>query len=235
MIAMKNLSLLRHSLFITLAVLMIVTSCSKKSEDTPPVPLTVKDVDGNIYKAVTLGSQVWMQENLRTTRYRNADPLSNLTADSSWSESTAGAYCDYENDTAQSAVYGRLYNWHAVNDSRKICPEGWHVPTDQEWQALVDFLGGDAVAGGKLKEAGTAHWAAPNTGATNESGFTALPGGSRLNDGMFLLNGTHAFFWSATATTGDYAWYRYIEDLDATIGRTAENVRNGLSIRCVRD
>jgi uncharacterized protein (TIGR02145 family) len=138
---------------------------------------TVTDIDGNIYHTVTIGTQVWMVENLKTTKYRNGDPIPNVTGNA-WAALTTGAYCWYNNDAATyKATYGALYNWYAVADSRNIAPTGWHVPTDAEWTTLTTFLGGESVAGGKLKETGTNHWTSPNTGATNETGFTALPGG----------------------------------------------------------
>lgn len=142
--------------------------------DCPP---TVTDYDGNVYQTVLIGDQCWMMENLKVTHYRNGDPIPHVTDGVTWGNLTSGAYCNYNNDEGNVATYGRLYNWYAVDDSRNIAPAGWHVPSDAEWQTLVDYLGGDAVAGGKMKEAGTTHWASPNTGATNESGFTALPGG----------------------------------------------------------
>ena len=130
---------------------------------TLPQTSTVTDIDGNVYQTVTIGTQEWMAENLKVTHYRNGDPIQLVTDDSSWSNLSTGAYCDYDNDGDNVAVYGRLYNWFAVNDSRAIAPAGWHVATAADWQTLIDILGGDAVAGGKMKEAGTAHWLAPNT------------------------------------------------------------------------
>jgi len=127
---------------------------------------SVVDIDGNFYHAVAIGTQVWMAENLRTTKYRDGSPIPNVTDSSVWILTTEGAYCNYNNDTTHSNTYGRLYNWYAVIDTRNIAPEGWHVPTQDEWNTLVQFLGGGAVAGGKLKETGTAHWNSPNRGAT---------------------------------------------------------------------
>ena len=139
---------------------------------------TVVDIDGNVYNTVTIGTQVWMVENLKTTKYRNGDAIPNVTGNASWVALSTGAYCWYNNDAATyKATYGALYNWYAVGDSRNIAPSGWHVATDSEWTTLSTFLGGESIAGDKLKEIGTSHWLSPNTGATNSNGFTAFPGG----------------------------------------------------------
>jgi len=194
------------------------------------------DIDGNEYKTMVIGEQCWGKENLKATHYRNGDPVPNVTDGEEWAGLFTGAYCDYINDPANVATYGRLYNWFAVIDSRNIAPNGWHVPTDAEWQTLVDYLGGDAVAGGKLKEAGTMHWNSPNTGATNESGFTAFPGGYRGFDGDYGNMGNFGYFWSSTESYDGYVWYRYLYYLHSRAGHTSNaSERDGLSIRCVRD
>ena len=137
------------------------------------VPETFTDIDGNVYHAVVIGTQTWMVENLKTTKYSNGDPIPTAVT-----SLTPGAYCMYNNDAVTyKADYGALYNWYAVADSRNIAPAGWHVPTKTDWTTLTDYLGGESVASGKLKENGSSHWLTPNTGATNSSGFTALPGG----------------------------------------------------------
>jgi uncharacterized protein (TIGR02145 family) len=195
----------------------------------------VTDIDGNVYETVTIGSQVWMAENLKVTHYRNGDAIPNVTDGTTWSESSSGAYCEYNNDINNVATYGRLYNWFAINDSRNIAPAGWHVPTDAEWQTLVDYLGGNTVAGGKLKESGTSHWYSPNTGATNESGFSGLPGGCRTNYGNYGSIGTYAFFWSATEDNSNYAWYCYLNCSNSEVYRVNSNKHYGFSVRCVKD
>ena len=160
--------------------------------------LTVTDIDGNIYNSVTIGNQVWMAENLKTTKYQNGEAIPNVTDDTEWSNLVTGAYSDYNNDPSNSDTYGRLYNWYAVDDSRNICPSGWHVPNYSEWTTLENYLGGYLVAGGKLKETGTTHWSSPNTGATNETGFTALPAGGRgSNPGDFIYLGERAVWWTS--------------------------------------
>ncbi|MDD5426224.1 MAG: fibrobacter succinogenes major paralogous domain-containing protein [candidate division Zixibacteria bacterium] len=207
---------------------------------------TVTDIDGNIYQTVKIGDQWWMAENLKVTRYRNNDPIPNVTDSATWASLTEGAYCNYDNDEGNVAIYGRLYNGHAVNDSRNLAPEGWHVPTDEEWKQLEMYLGmsqteADAFGlrgtdeGDKLRETGTTHWLNPNTGATNESGFTALPGGySDLNCNFFSM-GYAASFWSSTELTSNYAWFRALSYDNSQVYRFYDDKRGGFSVRCVRD
>ncbi|PKK84270.1 MAG: hypothetical protein CVT49_04700 [candidate division Zixibacteria bacterium HGW-Zixibacteria-1] len=198
---------------------------------------SVMDIDGNMYSTIQIGSQCWMAENLKVTHYRNGDPIPNVTDDGVWAELATGAYCNYNNDEGNVATYGRLYNWYAVDDSRNIAPEGWHVPTDAEWQTLVDYLGGETVAGGKMKEAGTSHWLSPNTDATNESGFSALPGGNRYYYGGYGGVTGSGIFWSSTEReiADIAAWYRLLNFASSAVFRNAEYKKGGLSVRCVRD
>ncbi len=199
---------------------------------------TVTDIDGNVYNTVTIGSQVWMVENLKTTKYRSGDLIANVTDNAAWAALATGAYCWYNNNAATyKATYGALYNWYAVADSRNIAPTGWHVPTDAEWTILKDYLGGTRVADGKLKEAGTAHWLTPNTDATNSTGFTALPGGYRLYlGGAFYDVGEVGYWWSSTAYDAYNAWYRDLYYYyNANAYRVNNNKQEGFSVRCVRD
>jgi uncharacterized protein (TIGR02145 family) len=196
---------------------------------------TVTDIDGNVYQTVTIGSQVWMAENLKVTHYRNGDSIPNVTSVSAWANLKTGAYCEYNDDVSNIATYGRLYNWHAAVDSRNIAPAGWHVPTDAEWQTLVDYLGDSTVAGGKMKEVGATHWLSPNTGATNESGFTALPGGCRHFLGTYYSMRGYAIFWSSTEINSLGAWYRSLISSDSVIHRNCDYTRTGYSVRCVKD
>jgi len=194
------------------------------------------DIDSNIYPTVKIGDQWWMAENLKVTRYRNGDDIPIVTDDTEWKNLTTGAYCNYNNNSDNADIYGRLYNWYAVNDSRNIAPLGWHVPSDEEWQTLIDYLGGESVAGGKLKETGTTHWNSPNEGATNESGFAALPGGDRYYYGAFNSLGTLAYFWSSTEyNLSSHAWYRLLGYYSADVTRTSNRKRDGFSVRLVRD
>jgi uncharacterized protein (TIGR02145 family) len=209
-------------------------------------PATVTDIDGNSYNTVTIGSQVWMVENLKVTHYRNGDEIPNVTDGSTWNYLTTGAQCAYGNDANNVASYGRLYNWYAVDDSRGIAPQGWHVPTDEDWKQLEMYLGmsqadADLIGqrgtdeGDKLKEAGTSHWNSPNTGATNETGFSALPGGHRYSNGNFFNLGAYANFWSSTEGTSNYVLDRLLIVNYSGIARYQDDKRFGYSVRCVRD
>lgn len=193
------------------------------------------DVEGNFYHTIILGDQEWMVENLKTTRYRNGDTISNITGDNPWCFYTDGAWCDYNNDPSISNVYGKLYNWFAVIDERNIAPHGWHIPTNDEWLKLVEYLGGETIAGGKMKEDGSAHWITPNVGAISSSGFMGLPGGNRMaNSGFFYLQ-QNAVWWSSTEQQSDFAYNLSIfsSSADAFILSSPSNFGN--SIRCVRD
>lgn len=200
---------------------------------------SVKDIDGNVYKIVKIGDQWWMAENLKVTHFRNGDEIPNREDDDEW-DSGSLAYCNYNNDIANGERYGHLYNWFVVNDSRKIAPEGWHVATDEEWQKLIEFLGGDTMAGGKMKSIGTIDdaglWKSPNNGATNESGFSAVPGGYRYNHGDFDGIGSTPYFWSSTESNGGNAWHRYLYNGNASIYRDDVGWKQaGYSVRCVKD
>jgi uncharacterized protein (TIGR02145 family) len=195
----------------------------------------VTDSDGNLYHTVAIGTQVWMVENLKTTHYRNGDTIAMVTDNKQWSRLVTSASCNFKNDIKKGDVYGRLYNWYAVADTRNICPPGWHVPTQDEWQQLIGFLGGEFVAGGKLKEAGIAHWVSPNSEATNSSGFTALPAGSRDNgNGRFNHSGTYTYFWSATESH-ESAWGYNLSFYYAGIGHFEFDKTFGISVRCIKD
>jgi uncharacterized protein (TIGR02145 family) len=207
---------------------------------------------GSIGDSVTIGTQVWMLKNLDVDKYRNGDPIPHVTDPTQWASLTTGAWCYCDNDSAMGAIYGKLYNWYAVSDPRGLAPAGWHVPTDDEWKALEMYLGmtqsqADATGlywrgtneGGKLKEAGTAHWQSPNTGADNSSGFTALPGGSRSSiDGSFYTVGYLGCWWlrgecSGGVTVG--ACTRTLYSTNAGVARDPLNSKCGVSVRCVRD
>lgn len=211
---------------------------SRSPLNCPPTidcPETVTDIDGNVYQTVKIGDQCWMKENLKVTHYRNGDAIPNVTGDD-WSGLFTGAYCDYDNNEGNVAVYGRLYNWYAVDDSRGLAPEGWHVPSENEWQTLADYLGGEAVAGGKMKEVGIVHWLSPNTGATNESGFTALPGGYRFDVGNFSDMNIYAIFWSSTEFDFSSAWSHGLNNAYEGLIPFDDNFKQfGFSVRCVKD
>lgn len=200
---------------------------------------TVTDIDGNIYHYITIGTQQWMVENLKTTRYRNGDAISYITSADTWSrclDTSSPAYCNLGNDPNNANPYGRLYNWYAVNDSRYIAPSGWHVPTEAEWTILANYLGGESVAAGKLKEAGLTHWRSPNTDATNSSGFTALPAGTRDYAGSFDLFGTRGVYWSSNQYDNANAYLRnfYYDNSDVFKGGIYYFKNLGNSVRCIK-
>ena len=220
---------------LSFVIFMLIVSCSDSSTEPEDSGNTVTDIDGNVYQTVKIGDQVWMAENLKVTHYRNGKQIPNVINDSLWTELSTGACCAFNNDNIYVQTYGLLYNWYAVNDSRNIAPEGWHVPTDEEWQTLIDSLGGNSLAGGKMKETGTTHWNEPNTGATNESGFTALPAGYRsCSTGTFGLLNSSVYWW-ASDEFRDYAWRRFLGYQYSEINRSYGIERFGHSVRLIKD
>ncbi|MBV5313662.1 MAG: hypothetical protein JZU47_10225 [Prolixibacteraceae bacterium] len=195
----------------------------------------VTDADGNVYPTIKIGNQIWMAENLKTTKYNDGTTIPNVTDNTTWAALKTGAYCYYNNDAINyKATYGTLYNWYAVNTNR-LCPAGWHVPTDSEWTTLTTYIGGESVAGGKLKGTGTTHWLTPNTGATNEVGFTALPAGYRGSNGTFYYIGYGGYWWSSTEYLTNYVWHWYVFYSDSGVRRYGYTKEHGFSVRCVRD
>lgn len=194
----------------------------------------VTDYDGNTYKTVVIGKQEWTAENLNVSHYRNGDVIPQVTNKEEWSKLTTGAWCYYSNNSENGKTYGKLYNWYAVNDKRGLAPEGWHIPSDAEWTELTDYLGGEEVAGGKLKA--TSLWKSPNKGGTNSSGFAAFPGGLRHDYGRFSYVGSNGYFWSTSVY--DYsrlAWIRYLVCAGSDVIRFTSFETYGFSIRCVKD
>ena len=209
-------------------------------------PFVTVDIDGNNFKTVKIGDQWWMAENLKVTHYRNGDSIPNVTDNDQWENLSSGAYCVIYNDESNADTYGYLYNWYAVNDIRNIAPEGWHVPTDEDWKELEMYLGMSRSEadntewrgtdeGGKMKEAGTAHWKSPNISATNQSGFSALPGTFRYYNGNYQLIGYYCCFWSSTESSSGRAWSRNLDFNHSGVQRTSYAKLSGLSVRCVRD
>jgi uncharacterized protein (TIGR02145 family) len=196
-------------------------------------PSVVADIDGNLYTTITIGTQTWMKQDLKTTRLNDGTPIPNVTDVETWIWLTTPGYCWYNNDNAHSATYGALYNWYAVNTG-KLAPKGWHVATDAEWTTLSNFLGGEAVAGGKLKEVGFVHWQSPNTGATDETGFSALPGGCRYGDGNFGGLTLAGEWWCPVGNGTRYSRFiaYYLQDIQRDL---QEQRSNGRSVRLVRD
>jgi uncharacterized protein (TIGR02145 family) len=221
-----------------------------------PCGAPISDIDGNVYNTVLIGAQCWTKENLRVRKYNNGRSIpfdatgGSGGSSSTWQNLTIGAHTIYANDSTTTpsnrTKYGYLYNWYAAKgiyttgtitstDTLNICPSGWHVPTDTEWTTLTTELGGESVAGGKMKSIGTAYWNSPNAGATNESGFSALPGGFRNGDGSFSDIRNLAWFWSATEYDYSYAWYRYLNYNFGFKYRNYNLKSLGASIRCLKD
>lgn len=202
----------------------------------------VTDIDGNTYNTVTIGTQTWMQENLKTTRYSDGESIPNVTDNTEWSNLSSPSYCWYDNnEAAYKDTYGAIYNWYTVdsgsNGNKNLCPTGWHVPNYSEWTVLIDFLGGPVEVGGKLKETGTTHWLSPNTGATNESGFSALPAGGRGGDssGEFLPLGMQGHWWFSKDLDG-YHYVQIVQHDNASLhGNMGIDKAIGVSVRCLKD
>jgi uncharacterized protein (TIGR02145 family) len=184
---------------------------------------------------LTIGTQIWTGCNLDVDVYSNGDSIPQVEDPTAWAALTTGAWCHYNNNPVNGTTYGKLYNWYAVNDPRGLAPTGYHIPTDTEWTTLIDYLGGDAVAGGKMKETGLCHWFTPNAGATNSSGFTGFGGGSRLDDGTFYFINKGGYFWSSTENDPDYAWYRILGYNAGDSGRSNADKISGFSVRLIKD
>lgn len=211
---------------------------------------SVKDIDGNDYKTVTIGTQIWMAENLRTTRYSDGTPIPKVTGADAWAALNTPAWCWYNNDQTE---YGILYNWYAVdpdsNGNKNICPDGWHVPDDEDWTILINYLSNNGYGFENSKRdiakamAATSGWAVHDIpgnvghdqGSNNSSGFTALPSGYRNFLGAFNYRGSYAYWWSSTAASPSTAYYRFIHNYYSYVGRSNFRKQNGFPIRCVCD
>jgi uncharacterized protein (TIGR02145 family) len=227
---------------------VINSECVCAGTISPPPLYTmgdgVMDIDGNFYPSIIINGQEWMQKNLAVSKYRNGDPIPTGLSNTTWQNTTSGAYAVYNNDAANNTTYGKLYNWYAVNDSRGLCPAGWHVPSDAEWTILISYIDPNlnvlveigsqsSIAGGKMKS--ITGWNSPNIGATNESGFTGLPGGAIEFSGPNIELGYYGFWWSSTVYGGNAPWVRALDYnySDVSIDYIADNW--GFSVRCVRD
>ena len=197
---------------------------------------SVTDIEGNVYKTVQIGSQTWMAQNLRTTKYNDGTTIANITSNSTWITLESPAYCWYNNLIENKNLIGAHYNWYAVN-TNKLCPTGWHVPSDNEWTTLTDYLGGLEIAGAKMKEAGFTHWEEPNVGAKNSSGFTAIPAGARRGiEGSFTGLGLYDSWWSSTEYNIYKSWYRSVATINTNVWRSSGTLKQaGTSIRCIKD
>ena len=222
-----------------LALSLLMTNCSDNPASSPESNAAT---DGGILNAPQPAPQVWMLTNLDVTTYRNGDPIPQVTDSAQWVNLTTGAWCYPNNDPANGPIYGKLYNWYAVNDPRGLAPVGYHVPTDKEWKTYEMSLGmtrqqADGTGwrgtdeGGKLKETGTTHWITPNTGATNSSGFTGLPAGFRYSQKF----GYQGSWWTSTQSSGTSAWSRSLYYVNAKVARSTFGKSCGLSVRCVQN
>ncbi len=204
---------------------------------------SMSDQEGNTYKTIVIGTQEWMAENLNTSIYRNGDVIPTNLDNVAWSTTTSGAWSYCNNDASHACPYGKLYNCYACVDARHLCPEGWHVPTIAEWGVLTSYLGGETVAGGKMKttgtvEAATGLWHAPNLGATNSSGFSGAPGGYRYSDGSYFIIGYYGNWWSSSVEidqSGTSAYYSVLDYSNSLAFTSGDYVQAGLSVRCLRD
>jgi uncharacterized protein (TIGR02145 family) len=227
------------------AVNSLGTSYGNDLTFTTTATPSITDIDGNKYYIVTIGNQVWMAENLKVTKYNDGTIIPNVISTTTWTGLTTGAYCDYNNIPSNAVTYGRLYNWYVVdnnaatkavsNGGKNVCPIGWHMPSNEEWKTLTTYLGGEAVAGSKLKEAGTSHWQSPNTGATNETGFTGLPSGYRLGYGTFTEFGINGYWWSSSENSASAGYNRLINANTLVMNTGAFTKRTGQNVRCLRD
>ncbi len=215
-------------------VLLLASTNSCKEDDTIAQTGTVTDIDGNVYNTVTIGTQTWMAENLKTTKYNDGTNIPHVTDAAIWAGLSTPGYCWCENNIANKTTYGTLYNWYTVNTG-KLAPTGWHVPTHEEFTALETYLGGEEVAGGKLKEIGFTHWNDPNTGATNETGFTALPGGFCDANGLFGRPGNYGDWWTSTEAPSNSALSISLTFDHGNVNVYSVYKRRGHSVRCVKD
>lgn len=223
-------------------VLFLAVSCKKENivrnlsaTDKSLTQDLSGDMEALASNTIKIGTQKWMAANLNIARYRNGDKIPQVKNPAAWETLTSGAWCYYNNDPANGAIYGKLYNWYAVNDPRGLAPIGYHIPSDAEWNTLSTFLGGSLIAGGKMKESGVAHWDDPNVDATNSSNFTGLPGGGRNSFGTFNSIFSLGCWWSSTEEDINYALVRFLTSSDGAIGNGGRYKYFGFSVRCVKD
>lgn len=225
----QKIKLLIYPILAMGIIVILATSCKKDEEPPATPPTSVTDTEGNVYKIVTIGTQTWMAENLKVTKLNDGTSITSETFDIK----TPG-YCWPDGSSGNKDVYGALYNWYAIN-SGKLCPVGWDVPNDSEWTTLTEYAGGTQTGGNKLKESGTTHWGSSNVGATNETGFTALPAGERGNLGYITGFGGISVWWSSTETDNLNApiWYIYSDVPNVSTGPYTKLA--GASVRCIKN
>lgn len=238
--------------FLSIPLILVIFSCSKENETQKSninytsigtsvgiFQNSLTDIDYNVYKTVKIGTQTWMVENLKTTKYNDGTIISKITDKNKWSNIDSGAWTYYNDNVSNNDKYGKLYNWFAIKNNtvgnKNICPVGWHVPNEIEWSILIEHLGGESVTGGKMKEVGFTSWQNPNSEATNSSLFTGLPGGIRNSNGYFDDIGSNGYWWSSNQANTKNAWFRKLYSYDDAIGRDDLNKNCGLSIRCIKD
>ena len=219
---------------ITLILLIAICSCASIILSAQ----SVTDIDGAVYQTIKIGNQTWMQQNLNVSQFRNGDPIPEVTTDTEWEKAgleKKPAWCYYESNTDHGKIYGKLYNWYAIHDKRGLAPKGWHIPTNEEWKAIATFLGGPDLAGKKLKEKGTTHWKSPNKDATNDSGFTGLPGGLNYSFGSFVSMGNAGYWWTADEDGEETALLYSLSHENSTLLDLFLNKGVGISVRCIKD
>jgi uncharacterized protein (TIGR02145 family) len=234
------ISKVKMQVYITILIMfsaLTTISCEKENKPLFTLDQPVTDIDGNVYNTIKINNQIWMAENLKTKKYNNGDLIgTTIPPNSDISNEPSPKYeWAYDGNESNMTIYGLLYTWYSVNDDRKLCPTGWHVPTDTEWKILTEFLGGDSIAGGKLKQTGTTYYFAPNLGATNESGFTALPSGLRYATGVFYSLGDGPIWWTSTEFDNNNAIFRSLGYSGIAIRRDYFPKNNGMAIRCIKD
>ncbi len=193
------------------------------------------DIDGFVYNTVKIGNQVWMKENLKTTRYCDRSVIPLISSASAWSTTTSGAYSSYNNDNANVTFYGALYNWYAIKDNRGLCPDGWHIPTNEEWTELTEYLGGLEVSGGKMKSTKPEEWSSPNTGADNNSGFSAVGAGFRDGTGIYSGLKEISYFWSSSEYSPTHGIARKLFYNYPSVSFAGNLKQSGFSVRCIKD
>lgn len=223
------MKVVKKILFLQLLYLLIIVPSCKNTN------VTVADIDGNKYKTVKIEDKIWMAENLKVTHFKNGEPILEIQNDKEWANTNTSAYCNYKNSENNAKKFGKLYNWFAVNDKRGLAPEGWHIPTLEEWQELVNYLGGAKKAAGKLKMKQTKLWDTPNIANYNVSGFNAIGSGDRNNNGFFENIYFSACWWTSTGSPDDYASVVKIYHNSEEINFDIDDKKCGFSIRCIKN
>jgi uncharacterized protein (TIGR02145 family) len=219
--------------FILTASIFFILPAGCTKEEKPPDPVT--DTEGNIYKTIKIGTQVWMAENLRSTKFNDGTDITLTAGSGQWNDLSNAGYCWYDNDEPSfRQLYGALYNGYTVVTG-KLCPDGWHIPEKQEWLVLREFLGDSIKAGGKMKETGTENWQSPNRGADNSSGFTAVAAGIRYFEGTFSSNQSYTSMWSATDASQGELWCTSLYFADTNLSLNHRSNKYGFSVRCIKN